>query len=73
MPVLSPQPPAWVSAGFKNRVPEPLSPEKGPDSPQTGYLRFLLDQYLQRKASERLAGWQLADCPPCAMNAWRRC
>jgi hypothetical protein len=63
----SPQPAAWVSAGFKNRVPEPPSPDSGPDSPQTGYLRFLLDQYLQRKASARLAA-------SCAVSALRcRC
>jgi hypothetical protein len=46
----SPRTCAWVSADFKNRVPEPPGPSQGPDSPQTGYLRFLLDKYLQGKA-----------------------
>jgi hypothetical protein len=45
---------AWVSAQWKNRVPEPQGPEHGIDNPQTGYLRFLMDKYLQSKVRVRL-------------------
>ena len=45
---------AWVSAQWKNRVPEPGDAAHAGDagaSPQAGYLRYLLDQYLHSKAS----------------------
>jgi hypothetical protein len=60
---------AFVSAQWKNRVPEPQGPPHGVDNPQTGYLRFLLDKYLQGKVG--IVMCYIAWCEVPALLAWQ--